>query len=291
MNNSKQLRTGIVVFLLFVLGAFAPVIALVYVSSAEQMQYLPAEIIEAEDYSYGEICEVKRRDFNERIVRDGIVKSIRYDFLELGQYEDASFIRLIISEEQVIQEGDTIGYYKGEPIQTNKTGVVKNISISTDSYILLESIAAEDLVLEMQLVGENEISIVQLPENTFRDIEGRTFSKKTLSPYKNADGTVTVQFYCINGTLTYGAEIKDMVLLSKSCLKDVLSVDCRCVYSYANTKGYYIRIVDNNGKFLEEREVTIGQSDESYICVSGVEEGVLCDSGYKAVVEGQIDEY
>ena len=60
-----------------------------------------------------------------------------------------------------------------------------------------------------------------------------------------------------------------------------------CVYTPTGSDKKYVREVDEFGKYLQEVEVTTGYSNGEYICVSGIEEGAFCDSGYKAVVESQ----
>lgn len=51
---------------------------------------------------------------------------------------------------------------------------------------------------------------------------------------------------------------------------------------------WFVREVDANGSFLQEREVQLGYTDGRLVCISGIDEGSYFDDGYKAIVEGDL---
>ncbi len=42
--------------------------------------------------------------------------------------------------------------------------------------------------------------------------------------------------------------------------------------------------IDENGYYINEQEVKVSLETEEYMAISGVEEGTICDSGYKAFI-------
>ena len=63
---------------------------------------------------------------------------------------------------------------------------------------------------------------------------------------------------------------------------EVLVVNKNCVYKKGNS--YYVRVLDENGYYINEQEVKVSLETEEYMAISGVEEGTICDSGYKAFI-------
>ena len=88
----------------------------------------------------------------------------------------------------------------------------------------------------------------------------------------------------------YGKTISGYKLYTGNIYRDALVVSKECVYK-GEDDAYHVRIVDAEGNFLDERTVEVGYTCEELICVTGVEEGELCDSGYKSLYsEEQADE-
>ena len=43
--------------------------------------------------------------------------------------------------------------------------------------------------------------------------------------------------------------------------------------------------MDEKGRFLYEQQIDVGYEDDENICVSGLDEGTLCDGGYSEYIE------
>ena len=270
--------------LLFLCLLAAPVVLLFLISEREQQQYRQATEIVLKDFAYGEICEVVRRDVEEEITVSGEVVSTEVVFIELNSYLYPYNIRLLVEPGEKLTVGDTIGYYQEEPILSDQTGIVKSVSIGTDSYILLESL--ENLALAVECSNENILDCF-LGENVrMTTAEGAVFSVERVDDVKNKNGNTTVLLSCENQALTYGKQYASLRLQTGRVFPQALVVEKTCVYTLAGTEKQYVRRVDSNGEFMEEVEVSLGYSAGSFVCVSGIPEGSFCDGGYKAVIEG-----
>lgn len=266
---------------LFLCLLVAPVVLLFYISDREQSQYQPAPNVELTDFAYGKLCAVTRRDVEEQITVSGRVVSGGVVFIELSQYKNPYDIRMVVDYGQRVDTGDILGYYKGEPVLADKAGIVKRISQGSDSYIMLESI--DDLVLSVQVTDQRALSCFTGENAQLTTEDGKIFTVKEI---EETAGGATILLACDNQALIYGGEYDKLVLKTGRVFPQALMVEESCVYTHPGEKQYYIRQVEADGTFVEEREVTLGYTVDGYVCVSGVPEGTWCDSGYKAVIEG-----
>ena len=282
--NILQKFGKIFLALLFLLLLLTPVFVLYMISSHEQMQYQQASDIELKDFAYGDICTVFRKDVEEEISVSGHVISTAMTFVELNQYRDPYSIRFIIESGQKVNAGEIIGYYKGEPVLSDQAGVVKSISLGSDSYVMLESL--ENLALAIECSDERLLDRFAEGEVQLKSEDGMIFTVAEIDDVKNENGNAVILLSCENRSLTYGKRYSDLRLKTNRVFPQSLVVEKKCVYTLSGDDKHYIRRVDANGEFVEEVEVTLGYTDGDYVCVSGVTEGVYCDGGYKAVVEG-----
>lgn len=266
---------------LFLCLLAAPVGLLFYISDREQSQYQPAPNVELKDFAYGKICAVARRDVEEQITVSGRVVSDGVVFIELSQYKNPYDIRMVVDYGQRVEAGDILGYYKGEPVLADKSGIIKRVSQGSDSYIMLES--TDDLVLSLTCTDERLLSCFTGENAKLTTEDGKILTVKKI---EEAAGGATILLACENQALTYGAEYDELILKTGRVFPQALMVEQSCVYTHPGEKQYYIRQVEANGTFVAEKEVTLGYTVGGYVCVSGVPEGTWCDSGYKAVIEG-----
>ncbi len=274
--GSKMLLTLVILGLLT-----GPLWAILYISRLEQAFYTPQEVVQLQEFSYGPLELVVKRDMYETVQLSGRVISAKYLYQELDLADPGRF-RQEVKIGQVIQAGDVLGYCKGEPVLAEQTGVLSAISLGSEAYMRLESL--EELVVECY-VNEQQLTILKRSNLDLQDSNGGTYTVARVDPVASAQGTrVLLRFQ--GGELAYGDSIDAMQLTTGRKFAGALVVPEDCVYQLKDGK-YYVRMTDVRGVFISEIEVIKSYSDGEYVCVSGrgLNEGMYCDSGYKLVVE------
>lgn len=284
MRILKKIASVLLV-LVFIALFLAPVGMIWKISEAEQQQYLPAADEVLEDLAYGEIRQVIRTDIPETVTVSGSVVSTATKFIELDGYWDPFLLRMTVESGQTIRDGDIIGYYNGEPVLSDKTGIVKSVNIGTDSYIWLQSL--DSLALRIEVNKDAVLAALQQEDITLTDADGATYRVLEIAPAMTEAGNAVVLLSCEGKKLVYGQQHPELTLQTGRIFQQALVVEKSCVYTPTGSDKKYVREVDDSGKFLREVEVTVGYSSEEYICISGIGEGAFCDSGYKAVVESR----
>lgn len=259
----------------------APVGILYYISEEEQAQYQPDSIPTVEEMAYGDIVDIRRRDMSETITLSGTVVSVSEFFVEL-KVKDPSNLRFMVSVGDVLHPGDLIAYNGDKEILSEAYGMIREISLGSDSYLRMASL--EDLALECY-VKQSQRKTLLRSSLELRDEDGASLSFLSADEVYSNGNTTKVLLRYDKEDLCYGQTFEDLTLTTGRVYSDALVVEERCVYQKAGSEGYYLRIVDEEGKFVSESEVKLGYSDGTYVCVSGVDEGMFCDSGYKAFAE------
>ena len=278
-------KTGkIILALLLAVLLLAPVGVIFYISQQEQLQYVPPEVMELKAQSYGEPCSIFRTDMDETITLTGKVISTAVLYQELD-YRDPYALRLLISPGQAIAAGDVIGSYKEEPVLATKTGVVASVNLGTDSYIQLEDLDA--LALECY-VNDKTLAVLQRESLDLRDETGAALQVVKIDPIRQGNRGTRVLVSIEEGQFVYGETVENLPLTTGKVFSQALVVESQCIYRLNGSEQCYIRIVNGQREFLEERKITAGYTNGDYTCITGAMEGEYCDSGYKAVVEGSV---
>lgn len=279
MRIVKRIIT--VLFCIILVAALvAPVGILYYISEEEQAQYQPDFIPTVEEMAYGEIVDIRRRDMSETITLSGTVVSVSEFFVEL-KVKDPYALRFMVSVGDVIHPGDLIAYNGDKEILSEAYGMIREISLGSDSYLRMASL--EDLALECY-VKQSQRKTLLRSSLELRDEDGANLTFLSADEIYSDGNTTRVLLRYDKEDLCYGQTFEDLMLTTGRVYSDALVVEERCVYQKSGSEGYYLRIVDEEGKFISEAEVKLGYSDGTYVCVSGVDEGMLCDSGYRAFV-------
>ena len=265
-----------VLFLLLLSLLIAPVGMLYLISKEEQKQYLVKPVPVVEELAYGEIVPVGRMDMNETVTLSGKITGTKEFFMELP-CKDPYALRFMVEQGDVIHSGDLLAYEgKGEIIST-ADGLIREICLGTNSYLRLVSL--EDLALECEIT-DKQAAIFRRNSLSLSDEVGNRLQVLDLSEIYSTNGTLRLLLQYDAESLTYGQPIDNLILYTGKTYTQALVVQKCCIYQKPETGKYYVRLVDENGHFLQEAEVTLGYSNEDYVCISGVEEGVLCDAGY-----------
>lgn len=280
IRKSLKILVGLVLALLFLL----PVGALVIISKMEQAQYVAAENEQLQDMAYGKVYEVLRMDVEEFIEVSGSVISTKVSFMELKQYKEPYSIRFIVNVGDVVGEGDVIGYYQGKEVYSEVTGQIRMIDLGGEPYIMFESF--DHLAIEIACTDEYLLSVFQRSNAELTSADGVIYCVLKVDDASSVMGATKVWIAPEgDSTLIYGALVEDLRLYTGRVFPQSLIIEKTCVYSYPGSEAKYVRTIDRNGVFISEVEVEVGFENGDYVSVSGIEEGTLCDSGYKAIVE------
>ena len=267
-NNTIFKLTVITVILLLFL---APIIILYKLSGSEKKSYIQDTYYEYKEAAYGEPIRVTRADIEYYVTTDGVISSSEYITIDIKDIERDNIL---------VQPGDEI--YKDKEITTGQkiikapcNGIVE--SVDTGNRIRVLSFDKLQLVTNIPIDKLNYIK--ESKSLSFNENE-----KLTVREISNiAQGNkVKVVFDIDSKSYMYGEELPDIKIYTDKVYSEVLVVNKNCVYKKGNS--YYVRVLDENGYYINEQEVKVSLETEEYMAISGVEEGTICDSGYKAFI-------
>ncbi|MCR5677683.1 MAG: hypothetical protein K6G13_06580 [Agathobacter sp.] len=267
----NKIGKAILVFLA-VLLYLIPMIGVIVISNIEKQSYAEDTEFSFEVSSYGETVTIERQEMYEYYVVDLKASSITYrDITVNNRAKLLCKVGDEISKGQLIADDGTTAEFDGEITD-----------IEYGDKITLTCLDIDQLVLELDL-----------PADKYGLISGKKFQNEqgdTFEIVKKSKMITDGMFHMILSMpedmhMIYGQELTNYTLYTGTVYHDALTVEKNCVYQRGSS--YYVRIVDENGKFVSEEEVKLGYADEKYVCVSGdgIEEGMYCDSGYADVVD------
>lgn len=266
-NTIFKLTVITVILLLFL----APIIILYKLSGSEKKSYIQDTYYEYKEAAYGEPIRVTRADIEYYVTTDGVISSSEYITIDIKDIE---------SDNILVQPGNEI--YKDKEITTGQkiikapcNGIVE--SVDTGNRIRVLSFDKLQLVTNIPIDKLNYIK--ESKSLSFNENE-----KLTVREISNiAQGNkVKVVFDIDSKSYMYGEELPDIKIYTDKVYSEVLVVNKNCVYKKGNS--YYVRVLDENGYYINEQEVNVSLETEEYMAISGVEEGTICDSGYKAFI-------
>ncbi len=266
-NTIFKLTVITVILLLFL----APIIILYKLSGSEKKSYIQDTYYEYKEAAYGEPIRVTRADIEYYVTTDGVISSSEYITIDIKDIE---------SDNILVQPGNEI--YKDKEITTGQkiikapcNGIVE--SVDTGNRIRVLSFDKLQLVTNIPIDKLNYIK--ESKSLSFNENE-----KLTVREISNiAQGNkVKVVFDIDSKSYMYGEELPDIKIYTDKVYSEVLVVNKNCVYKKGNS--YYVIVLDENGYYINEQEVKVSLETEEYMAISGVEEGTICDSGYKAFI-------
>ena len=266
-NAIFKLTVITVILLLFL----APIIILYKLSGSEKKSYIQDTYYEYKEAAYGEPIRVTRADIEYYVTTDGVISSSEYITIDIKDIE---------SDNILVQPGNEI--YKDKEITTGQkiikapcNGIVE--SVDTGNRIRVLSFDKLQLVTNIPIDKLNYIK--ESKSLSFNENE-----KLTVREISNIaqDNKVKVVFDIDSKSYMYGEELPDIKIYTDKVYSEVLVVNKNCVYKKGNS--YYVRVLDENGYYINEQEVKVSLETEEYMAISGVEEGTICDSGYKAFI-------
>lgn len=280
MKTKDILRKAIV--RIFIVGCFivlsaAPVAMMYRLSQSEKEAYIQDKSYNYKEASYGAAVMVDRKDIEQYVTVSGRMESADFEYINLNSQEGKIRIYTEIGDE--IMTGDTIANVDGKDIKSTINGIVYDIDLSDGGYIKVGSIDKLQMVSLLDKRAADKIRNIK--ELKLED--GRKVTVKRISNILT-DGYVSAVFVIENSEYMYGEQISDLKLYTGKTYTDLLVVDKRAVYK--KTDGnYYVRVIDHNDYYVTETQVQINYESDDVIGITGVEEGTLCDSGYKNLIE------
>lgn len=273
----RKLKTFAVV-LVFAIFMILPIFLLVRLSEKEMGQYNTDDIYFFKEASYGKTCVVERQDIQQYYSVSGTVSSDKYYYMKIDN-KIGDEIRLTKSIGDEIAIDEIIGHIGQNKITSIYNGIVEEISLYDDGYIKIRSLDERILVCMVDIALANKLEVGA----ELHTEDGRKVVVESIS--KIAEGEqVKIVLSIENIEFLYGQTVEELKLFSGKVYADVLVINEACVYQKVENGPYYVRILDSYGYFVEEKEVNIGFQNHDVVAVTNLEEGTLCDSGYKSLL-------
>ncbi|MDO4565594.1 MAG: hypothetical protein Q4C04_08270 [Clostridia bacterium] len=276
-----KIPLGILIFALL----FAP-LGLIYVlTNMEMKQYQEVYVPPVTIKSYGEPLPVFRMDMREFVNVSGTYVSTEQFYMELPRMRNAYSARISVNTGDYIEEGEVIGYTQDgqTEILSTASGVVLEIHMGDYSYFVMEN--DENIALSC-LADKELLRILQRSDLALTDVNGNPVELLEIGRLLTPDGKTQVLLKPQGGT--YGLMEEKLKLYTGRTFTNALVISTECLFHLPESPNkWYLRVLDDGGNFVENKEVQVGFSDGEYTCITGIEEGVLVDSGYAAVMGGE----
>lgn len=225
--------------------------------------------------AYGDIWEVERITFEDIVDLEG--EFVPYK-TQIIYFNEEKIDELYVKEGDEVSREEKIAKGKEQTYYSKWNGRVKEINFN-EQYIMLEEV---DKLLFECYVKEGEVSLIKDKMETEEGCELKLQSK--FNTY--TEEGIKMRFV-VEGDFRCGEKMT-FKAYTGTIYEEVLAVFSDCVYERDGVS--YVRIVDENNNFLEEKEVKTGRKFQDNIIVSGIDEGTKCDSGYKEVSAGTGEE-
>ncbi len=253
-----------------------PVVFICLLSASEVNQYSQDVDFEFKEMAYGEVAPVIRMDMREYYSYEGSFVSDKEKTIEVPYNAT-----LHVGENEEVFADTVIATVNGNEVTAEINGVISFINFGDNTTIHIKDISS--LLFECQ-VPKNQIQYFKtdvLYDESDQEI--RVVKKSNIMD----NGYIKVYLRLPDTEYYYGETVQRFPIYTGNIFHNVLVVPSNCVYKKQGDSQYYVRQVSETGEFLNEAEVTVGYNDGKYVCVTGVEEGTYCDSGYKAVMDSE----
>lgn len=283
MKIVKLLGTCLVWLLILAL-LVTPLIMIFRISQAEMEEYATPTVPILQQVAVGKAAKAVKQDMKEYIIVSGLFSSNTYVYQELEKISFAD-VRWIVGSGEEVHAGQVMGTYPGGEIVSEYTGILMSMSLSTSTpYFRFRLFTPVEFNCN---VDDRVLSMLKYATNLQTE-QGEAVQLIYASQQKNPDGTTKVRLLIDSDRFTYGQSASSMKLYTGMIYRKTVVVPVDCVYQKVAgpNSPWYVRVVTADGLLIGEQEVDVGFSDGQMICVSGIEEGTYCDSGYKAVAGG-----
>lgn len=265
----KKIFFSMILILLFV-----PIIMIYGLYVEESKEYkLEDEKKEYYETAIGDICVVERRNLEECYVVKAKVVSGKKEIIKLLNTENY----VVVNKGDEIVKNQTIAYTsEGDEIKSPFNAKIIKIY---DKYIVAENL--DFAVIECSL-NKDEYEKIIKEERLYTKSNKRVYIEKKSNLVK--EGMKVLNLNIKGKRYEVGDVIEKFYLYNGKQHSGVLTIDNECVYKKDDGE-YYVRVVNEKGEVIEEKNVGIGYSDGIYTCISGIDENTFCDNGYKKIME------
>lgn len=253
-----------------------PVVFICLLSASEVDKYSQDIEFEFKEMAYGEIASVIRMDMREYYSFDGSFVSDTEKIVEVPYNAT-----IYVNENEETFRNTVIATVNGNEVTADINGVVSSIDYGENTTIKIKDISS--LLFECQ-VPKNYIHYFET-EVLYDESDNEIQVVKKSNIVDN--GCIKVYLKLLETEYYYGETVQKYPIYTGNIFHNALVVPADCVYKKLDDSHHYVRQVSETGEFLNEVEVTVGYSDGKYVCITGVEEGTYCDSGYKAVIDSE----
>ena len=254
-----------------------PILLIFTLSSREIKEYDIKMNINKEEKPYGDLVQPIRCTIDEYIVVDGNMTSNNRVKQEIpGGYSENIVVN--VKSGQEIYYGQEIARNNGIIVYASCNGIIEEINVSsTKPYI--EILSFDNLLLEVKINAKDYNKLKDIMyDNKGNEVTVINRSNQVI------ENKYVARLRVNNPEFKYGMEVKGLKLYTGVKIENALVLDKVCIYDKNGKKGKYVRIFDESGKYVEEKEINISYEIDNMVCITGVEEDVYCDSGYSLAV-------
>jgi len=274
----------VIFWVLIIALLLSPLVLIYELSNREMAQYQMPEPPQFVQTSYGTVVQAERMDMAETETVSGkfVSQGLAYQEIDV---KTPSKIRWTAKVGSEVQEGQVLGTYEGAEILSQYTGVLKAInSYGDEPYLEVELLSP--LVMECYVSQKTLRTLQRAKELVTADGEAVTVQYVSVIP--NAAGQLRVLLSIDTDYYYYGETVNGLVLQTGYEYLSALVLPTNALYQKVagEDEPWYVYKVDASGKAIGEVEVTVGYSDGSFVCVSGIEAGEWFDTGYGAIKGG-----
>lgn len=283
MKIVKILATTLVWLLILAL-MITPLVMVFKISRAEMEEYATPTVPILQQSAVGKGVRATRQDVKEYFLISGSFTSntFAYQELEPGSFSD---VRWIVSSGEEVQEGQVMGTCPGGEIVSEFTGILMSMNLSSSRpHFKFRLFTPVELNCN---VDDRVLSLLKYSTNLQTD-QGEIVTLLYASKQKNPDGSTKVRLQIDSKSYFYGQMASNLKIYTGMVYRQTVVVPVECVYQKVAgaNNPWYVRVITEEGLFVGEVEVSVGFSDGVVVCVSGIDEGTICDNGYKAVAGG-----
>ena len=276
MKKIKSLIILIICVLLYCI----PMVAMYMISNKEIEQYdLKVDDVYKER-AYGELVQPQRITIKENYEVSGEITSNTYRLMKLP-YSETDELKLNINIDDEVRTGQKIGSLGTQDVYSSCNGIVQEIIEGEEPKVKV--LLFEKLVLKANLSKD----VADKLEGTLTDDNDNIYEVISKSNQVREEGIEVLFAIKSANEYRFGEKVNNICLYTGKEYEDVITIKKNCVYTKPASDKKYVRVCNSLGEFKQEMAVEVGYEFEDNVCITGIDEGVYCDSGYKYVINNQ----
>ena len=276
------MRIGRFILKTFIIAIFIafivlPIAMMKKLSDSEKEEYRQNNVFEFKETAYGEGRCVTRATIEEYVIVDGIVISDSYEYIDVSNYNDGQ-VRYNYNIGDEIYNGDAIAVADNNYLKSPCNGIIEDI-VKGD-YVKVRNID------KIKLVCKGDRKSIDKIKNG-RNLHLENGEKLVIDRVSNVavDNMMEVVINVESTDFMYGQTFTKLKVFTGTVYEDSLVIDKECVYQKYENGPYFVRVLNDRLFFEYELQVEVGFETDEYISIVNVEEGTICDAGYKELID------